>query len=511
MNCQQCGATLTGESPHCLACGAKLVKTSPNDPLIGRTLLNQYIIQKKLGEGGFGAVYEAIQPSIARKAAIKVLHPHLSHRPEIAVRFRREGLAASRLTHPAIVRVYNFGETEDEIIWIAMEHVEGETLSAHLRRTGALNTKQLIALFGPICEALAEAHEKGIVHRDLKPDNIMLTKDGKAKLLDFGVAALVDDLQVTSTGMMSGSPQYMPPEQWKGLKYTDLRSDIYALGVVAYQCLTNRLPFDADTSPAWMQKHCIEPPLEMTDIPKATQSVILKAMAKKPEERFQSTLELKKALELAEQGVTQILPASLVVATPTAPGTSKKMYAFIVVGFAAAFGVGLLLQSPPPALPQPAALPSAPVIAVLTQSKDPATAPTSREGAPSSTLTLTPKSLKPKENKTKEDKLTEKKPKEEPTKSAQQQDIDADNYIREYFSSLQLRCNQQRDIIVVLFWIDVNEQGEVTETTGFANPGQEAEFDCVTSLAKSKNFAGHAPSQPKRFAVKVILPAKPPF
>lgn len=381
MTCQQCGATLPENSPFCSSCGARVLRAAANDPLLGRTFLNQYILRKKLGQGGYGSVYEADQPSISRKAAVKVLHPHLSNQPEIAIRFRREGLAASKLTHPAVVKIYNFGETEDGVIWIAMEFLEGEDLGTRLRRAGPVSSRELLLILGPICEALQEAHQKGIVHRDLKPDNIMLTKGPSGevtpKLLDFGVAALVDDLQVTQSGALSGSPPYMPPEQWKGLKYTDARSDIYALGVVAYQCLTNHLPFDADTAPAWMQKHCTEPPLDMTlfvndQIPKATQSVIQKALLKDPNERFQTTLEFKKALEDAERGVSQVLPLAatqphLSLPPKEAPkGSNLKLIIGVALGALAAFGVTLLLQPP-------AALPPAPATTPVIEKASPAT------------------------------------------------------------------------------------------------------------------------------------------
>jgi serine/threonine protein kinase len=337
MNCAQCGTSISEEVPYCPSCGAKVLRASSSDKLIGRTILNQFIIQKKLGQGGFGAVYEATQPSLSRKVAIKTLHPHLAQQPALAARFRREGLAASKLSHPSIVKVYNFGETEDEIIWIAMEHLDGETLDARIRRAGTLSIKEFLELLLPLCDGLQEAHQKGIIHRDLKPENIMLVMDsgqwkvdnvgGKQseasgithsplstihyspRLLDFGVAALLDDIHVTQTGAVSGSPPYMPPEQWKGLKHTDHRSDQYSLGIIAYQCLSGRLPFDADTAPAWMQKHCLEAPIELSEftqnlaVPSALQAVIMRALRKDPTQRFEDILAFKNALEAGAKGV----------------------------------------------------------------------------------------------------------------------------------------------------------------------------------------------------------------
>jgi eukaryotic-like serine/threonine-protein kinase len=333
MRCPQCETLTQSSQAFCLSCGAR-VAPAPNDPMLGRTLLNQYIIQRRLGQGGYGAVYEAIQPSVGRKAAIKTLHAHLSHQPELVVRFHREGLATSRLTHPAVVKIFNFGETDDGILWFAMELIEGETLGERIKRLGPLSAQELVAALTPICEALQEAHEKKIIHRDLKPDNIMLIpeRDGPftPKLLDFGVAGLIDEIQVTQSGMMSGSPQYMPPEQWRGLKYTDHRSDLYSLGIVAYQCLSGVLPFEADTAPSWMQKHCLETPIELSTlrgvvVPVAMQEVLKKALSKVPDDRFQSAVEFKQALQDSLRGVA---PKRL---TPPAPASQDMPSAVLTL------------------------------------------------------------------------------------------------------------------------------------------------------------------------------------
>jgi serine/threonine protein kinase len=321
MICSQCSRLLSEGAAQC-ACGASVHAEEKPDPLIGQYLLNQFLIKKKLGEGGFGAVYLAEQPALGRKAAIKTLHPHLTQNKQVVARFHREGLIASRLAHPNAVKMYNLGQTESGVLWIAMEFIEGEPLSAKLRRDGPLSVDELVSLFIPVCEVLEEAHKKGVTHRDLKPDNIMLvrgTGDGwsdiseqgtagekasalSPKLLDFGIAGLLDDEALTKTGSMSGTPPYMPQEQWKGLKHTDARTDLYALGVILYQCLSNQLPFDADSVPAWMHQHCFVEARNLSEamhgrpLPPALNTLVMKAIQKEPNDRYQTAHEFAAAL-----------------------------------------------------------------------------------------------------------------------------------------------------------------------------------------------------------------------
>jgi eukaryotic-like serine/threonine-protein kinase len=229
MTCSHCHAQLPDDAAFCDNCGAKVLTEEEWGPLVGRALLGQYILRRKLGSGGHGVVYEADQPSVARKAAVKVLHRSLAGRAEFIARFRREGLAVSRLEHPSAIKIYNLGETEDGLVWMAMELLKGETLTARLARQGPMSPREVVEIFGPLCEVLSEAHEKGIIHRDIKPDNIMLvpTRSGTfSKLLDFGLADLIDDVQLTRPGLLCGTPAYMSPEHWRGLRYVDGRSDI---------------------------------------------------------------------------------------------------------------------------------------------------------------------------------------------------------------------------------------------------------------------------------------------
>jgi serine/threonine protein kinase len=284
------------------------------DPLLGRTLLGQYTIEKRLGAGGFSTIYVADQPSLGRKVAIKTIHPHLATNADTVTRFHREGLAISRLKHPAIVEIFNLGQEDDGLVWIAMEYLEGESLASRLHKQGKMTAQQLADMLKPVCEVLSEAHEQGIIHRDLKPENIMLMayRGGfLPKVLDFGMASLQEGSS-QSSAMVGGTFAYMPPEQWQGLKYTDARSDIYALGVIAYQCLANRFPISADEGAflAWAQKHLNEPPSPLVEAPPQVAEVIYKALQKEQANRQQDIMQFWSELSQAAQFATQAAPAS---------------------------------------------------------------------------------------------------------------------------------------------------------------------------------------------------------
>jgi serine/threonine protein kinase len=299
--CPQCNTQRPDNAEPCPSCGAV------SDPFIGRVLQDKFEIRKRLGQGGFGAVYEAYHRELESKVAVKTLHAGLAGSNQAVERFKREALATSKLQSPHVVKVFDRGSTPDGILWLAMEYVQGENLGDRIKRQKYLTEREFIEIFGPICEALQEAHSKGIIHRDLKPDNIMLTtlESGKPfpKILDFGIAALrTSDGSLTQSGTISGTPKYMAPEQWEGLKRTDPRSDIYSLGIIAYQCLSGNLPFSADSTFGWMKLHYNASPKPLREqmgerpLSKQTEAAVMKAIEKKPEHRFSSTLEFFQAL-----------------------------------------------------------------------------------------------------------------------------------------------------------------------------------------------------------------------
>jgi branched-chain amino acid transport system substrate-binding protein len=259
-----------------------------------------YRILERLGRGGMAVVYKAYQPGLDRYVALKILPAHLADEPGFGERFKREARAVAKLEHPHILPVYDYGQ-EGDLSYIAMRYVEGGTLKGLLGEP--LELPLIVDLIGQIGEALDYAHEHGVIHRDVKPSNVLLDKDNWALLTDFGVARMVEATQqLTATGVGVGTPAYMSPEQGQGKK-VDGRSDIYSLGVTLYEMLTGRVPFEAETPLAVVWKHVNEPlPLPSSinpEVPEAVERVVLKAMAKAPEDRYSTAGELAMALQKA--------------------------------------------------------------------------------------------------------------------------------------------------------------------------------------------------------------------
>lgn len=281
-----------------------------NDPLIGREVIGQYRIEKKLGTGGMGAVYLAQQTSVQRPAVIKVLRGQLDDKLDLAARFAIEAKAASNLNHPNIVTIYNYGAMDDGTLFIAMEYLEGETLEQRIARCGTLPADRAVHVAAQIARALGEAHARGVVHRDLKPANVMLVaRAGEpdfVKVLDFGIAKL-EDSGVTSAGYVVGTPRYMSPEQLLG-KPIDGRSDVYSAGVVLYEMLAGVTPFSAETPIGWVHQHVTvapKPPSELakgdrgSKVPPAVDRAVLRALAKAPADRPSTMEDLVRDLEAA--------------------------------------------------------------------------------------------------------------------------------------------------------------------------------------------------------------------
>src|SRR6188768_4079509 len=285
----------------------------PKDPFIGRELLGgQFRVLEKIGTGGMGSVYKAEQPAMNRMVAIKILHPKLAGRKDLTARFRREARAMSQLTHPNTVKVFMYGELEDDgSLYIVMEMLEGRNLNQCVRREGPMPTARAIPVLIQVCGALQEAHDLGIVHRDLKPENIFLSTQGGIvdfpKVLDFGLAKVTErqmqpgSVILTQEGMVFGTPEFMSPEQAQG-RTLDARSDIYSLAVILYELLTGKLPFSARTPMEYIQKHVTEPVLSFAErapdkqFPAGLEATIVRALSKRPEERFQTAADFAEAL-----------------------------------------------------------------------------------------------------------------------------------------------------------------------------------------------------------------------
>jgi len=296
--------------------GAKPI--DPEDPLIGALLAGRYEVKRRIGEGGMGLVYEGKHRDIDKPVAIKVLRDDLSRRPDVVARFRQEARSASRIGHENIVDVSDFGETRYGSSYFVMEFLEGEDLANVLGREVTVEAERTCGIVLQCCRALAAAHSKQIVHRDIKPENIFLIeRDGVkdfVKIVDFGIAMMGDietegqpGRKLTKTGMIFGTPEYMSPEQAAG-KELDHRVDVYALGIILYECLSGRVPFVGDTFMGVLTQHLFSEPPPIIDVnPKAQVSaelelVVAKALAKAPGARYQDTAELAEAIECALDG-----------------------------------------------------------------------------------------------------------------------------------------------------------------------------------------------------------------
>ncbi len=267
------------------------------DNLVGQTL-GQYRIENKLAEGGAAVIYRAYQPSMERYVAIKVLKPELTQDPSFLKRFSQEARTVAQLQHPHILPVIDFGRSRQHV-YLVMVLMEGGTLSDRLQESGPIPLSRCARLLTQVASALERAHSRGIVHRDLKPANILLDEDGNAYLTDFGIARILEGAaQLTGTGLLIGTPHYISPEQAMG-RPADARSDIYALGVTLYEMVVGRVPFDSDTPFGLIFMHINDPPPPPKSIdpalPDAIQRVILTALAKNPDHRFQTALELAEA------------------------------------------------------------------------------------------------------------------------------------------------------------------------------------------------------------------------
>jgi serine/threonine protein kinase len=280
------------------------------DPLIGSTLAGCYQIQSLLGAGGMGVVYKARHGLMDRIVAIKMLQAQLVSDQLSVARFHQESKAASRINHPNVITIYDFGISPQGLPYIVMDYLAGEPLSDVIRELGQIGVDRTLKITIQTCDALAHAHKQGVVHRDLKPGNIVLTtyNDDKdyVKVVDFGVAKLMnqDGQRLTQAGEVCGSPVYMSPEQCMGQEL-DARSDIYSMGIVLYETLTGKLPILGKTMVDTMSKHCSEIPpafkVSRPDlyIPERLEAIIFKALAKDPGDRQQSMDELKSDLESA--------------------------------------------------------------------------------------------------------------------------------------------------------------------------------------------------------------------
>ena len=331
-SCPQCQNPYEDSHKFCPSCGFPVAKvaTQSDDPLIGRTLPGGYVILDLVGIGGMGRVYRAEQTNLGRTVAVKIIHPHLVGEENAAARFITEARAASRLNHPNSVAVIDFGKTDDGQLYLVMEFLRGKDLARVQYEEGPLSFRRIVSILRQVLAALSEAHHLGIIHRDLKPENIILepvrTGGDFVKVVDFGLAKMraeASSPSITSPGIVCGTPEYMSPEQGRG-DPLDARSDLYAVGVVFYQILTGRLPFEAESPTQVVLMHITEPPPDPRgvaperQIPSLLADVCLMALAKEPAHRFGNADEFGEALADALSQIESTVPRAL-----AAPGMVK--------------------------------------------------------------------------------------------------------------------------------------------------------------------------------------------
>lgn len=341
------------------------------DRYIGQQLAGKYAIQSEIGRGGMGIVYLGFDTLLQRKVAIKILPTELTYDPQFVARFRQEAVTAAGLHHPGIVTIHDVGE-ENQVHYIVMQFLDGVTLDQWLVHHGSMPLSQAQHVVRQVADALDYAHRRGIVHRDIKPSNIMLSPDGQATVMDFGLVRAGEGTGLTRSGLVVGTPEYMAPEQALG-EAVDGRTDIYSLGVVIYRMLTGTVPFVRSSSMAMAYAHVHDPPPPLRqvrpDIPKPAETVVLKALAKRASERYQTAGQLGADFAQVRGGKTPGGPPAVTagLASATAAGATSPRPA--------------APRHPSPA-PAPAAAASAAEPTRLTLGQTPAAAPAAPAPAP---------------------------------------------------------------------------------------------------------------------------------
>ncbi len=311
MNCPKCRLDNPESARFCADCGAPLRETpgvasqtmtleTPRDELAtGSTFAGRYQIIEELGKGGMGHVYKVFDREVNAKIALKLIKPDVAADRGTIERFRNELRMARDISHKHICRMYDLGR-EGRLYYITMEYVPGEDLKAMIRMSGRLGIGTTVTLARQLCEGLAEAHRRGIVHRDLKPSNVMIDRDGQVRILDFGIARSIRTKGLTEAGVIIGTPEYMSPEQVEGGE-VDARSDLYSLGIILYECLVGRVPFEGETPFSVGVKQKTETPdnpRELNpDIPEDLGRLVLKCLEKDPDKRYRTAEELGAELE----------------------------------------------------------------------------------------------------------------------------------------------------------------------------------------------------------------------
>jgi serine/threonine protein kinase/Tfp pilus assembly protein PilF len=335
MKCPKCQSDNPADSGFCSKCGTQLIPheeiSAPTETLeaakeeltTGSTFAGRYQIIEELGKGGMGKVYKAQDTEIKEKVALKLLKPEIAADKKTIERFQNELKFARKISHRNVCRMYDLNKEEGSY-YITMEYVPGEDLKSTIRRVGPVGAGKTIFIAKQVCEGLEEAHRLGVVHRDLKPQNIMIDKEGNARIMDFGIARSITGKGITGAGVMIGTPEYMSPEQAE-VKDVDQRSDIYSLGVILYEMVTGRVPFEGETPLGIAMKHKSEVPKDPKElnaqIPDDLSGLILKCLEKDKHKRYQNAEEVRSELTNIEKGI----PTTDRVIPERRPSTSKEI------------------------------------------------------------------------------------------------------------------------------------------------------------------------------------------
>jgi serine/threonine protein kinase len=318
MKCPKCHSDNPSDSKYCKDCGTQMISSeeipvSPTETLVtfkeelatGSIFAGRYQIIEELGKGGMGRVYKVLDKDIEEKVALKLINPEIAARENTIKRFSNELKFARKIRHKNVCQMFDLGKYAGTH-YITMEYVEGENLKSSIRRMGPLRIEKAISIAENICAGLSEAHRLGVIHRDLKSSNIMIDKEGNGLIMDFGIACHVEAEEITEEGVMIGTPEYISPEQVEG-KEIDQRSDLYSLGIILYEMVTGKTPFEGDTALSIALKHKVEKPQDPRElnfqIPEDLNRVILKCLEKEKGKRYQSAKEVFSDLDKIEKEI----------------------------------------------------------------------------------------------------------------------------------------------------------------------------------------------------------------
>jgi serine/threonine protein kinase/Flp pilus assembly protein TadD len=361
MKCPKCNFDNPASTNFCGKCGEQLLPPKKADvphtktlqtPLKeltrGETFANRYEVIEELGKGGMGKVYRVFDKTVKEEVALKLIKPEIAGGERTIERFSNELKFARKIAHRNVCRMFDLDE-EEGTHYITMEYVHGESLKSMIGMMGQLSAAQVVFLAKQVCKGLAEAHRLGVVHRDLKPGNIIIDKEGNARIMDFGIARSLKEKGITGAGVMIGTPEYMSPEQVEA-KEVDKRSDIYSLGVILYEMVTGKLPFEGETALSIALKHKTETPLDPkqfnAQIPEDLNRVILKCIEKNKEKRYQETKELLSELSKIEEGITtgeRIVPKKKTITSKKIKEKFGKRWMVIAAVFMAVVAAGIAI------------------------------------------------------------------------------------------------------------------------------------------------------------------------